>query len=138
MNNLAGIYSQMKYIERPSEFAESIVDIAALAVCHRLLWINRDKLVRSKIAMNTKLVDSLAQIIQTLTDAERKELDIKLSTPAQNSKITDRTARFQQWDRLVSDADAATLKAEFAQEDMIFAETILPEYSSNLQQEDYA
>ena len=88
--------------------------------------------------MNTKLVDSLAQIIQTLTDAERKELDIKLSTPAQNSKITDRTARFQQWDRLVSDADAATLKAEFAQEDMIFAETILPEYFSNLQQEDYA
>ena len=88
--------------------------------------------------MNARLVDSLAQIIQTLTDAERKELDTKLSTPAQNSKITDRTARFQQWDRLVSDADAAALKAEFAQEDTIFAETILPEYSSNLQQEDYA
>jgi hypothetical protein len=88
--------------------------------------------------MNPKLVDSLAQIIQTLTDVERKELDIKLSTPAQNSKITDRTTRFQQWDRLVSNADAAALKAEFAQEDIIFAETILPEYSSNLQQEDYA
>jgi hypothetical protein len=88
--------------------------------------------------MNAKLVDSLAQIIQTLTDVERKELDTKLSTPAQNSKITDRTTRFQQWDRLVSNADAAALKAEFAQEDIIFAETILPEYSSNLQQEDYA
>jgi hypothetical protein len=88
--------------------------------------------------MNAKLVDSLAQIIQTLTDAEWKELDTKLSTPAQNSKITDRSTRFQQWDRLVSDADAAELKAEFAQEDIIFAETILPEYSSNLQQEDYA
>ena len=83
--------------------------------------------------MNAKLVDSLAQIIQTLTDVERKELDTKLSTPAQNSKITDRTTRFQQWDRLVSNADAAALKAEFAQEDIIFAETILPEYSSNLQ-----
>ena len=89
--------------------------------------------------MNAKLVDSLAQIIQTLTDAERKELDTKLSIPAKkNSKITDRSTRFQQWERLVSDADAAALKAEFAQEDIIFAETILPEYSSNLQQEDYA
>jgi hypothetical protein len=86
--------------------------------------------------MNAKLVDSLAKIIQTLTDAERKELDTKLSTLAQNSKITDRSTRFQQWDRLVSDADAAALKAEFAQEDIIFAETILPEYSSNLQQDD--
>jgi hypothetical protein len=87
--------------------------------------------------MNAKLVDSLAQIIQTLTTAERQELETKLSTPAQNSKMTNRSARFQEWDQ-VSDADAAALKAEFAQEDMIFAETILPEYSSNLQQEDYA
>jgi hypothetical protein len=44
----------------------------------------------------------------------------------------------KQWDCLVSDADAAALKAEFAQEDIIFAETMLPEYSWNLQQEDYA
>jgi hypothetical protein len=87
--------------------------------------------------MNVKLVDSLAQIIQTLTIAERQELDSKLSAPAEKSKIIDRSARFQQWDQ-ISDADAAVLKAEFAQEDMIFAETILPEYSSNLQQEDYA
>jgi hypothetical protein len=97
----------------------------------------QSKLVQSKIAMNAKLVDSLAQIIQTLTTAERQELETKLSTPAQNSKMTDRSARFQEWDQ-VSAADAAALKAEFAQEDMIFAETILPEYSSNLQQEDYA
>ncbi len=96
--------------------------------------------------MNAKLVDSLAQIIQTLTVAERKELDIKLSTPAQNTdsattnghtKPTNRSARFQQWDR-IPDTDAAALKAEFVQEDIIFAETIRPEYSSNLQQEDYA
>jgi hypothetical protein len=87
--------------------------------------------------MNAKLVDSLAQIIQTLTIAERQELDSKLSTPVKNSKVIDRSARFQQWDQ-ISDADAAVLKAEFAQEDMIFAETVLPEYSSNLQQEDYA
>jgi hypothetical protein len=87
--------------------------------------------------MNAKLVDSLAKIIQTLTIAERQELDSKLSTPAEKSKIIDRSARFQQWDQ-ISDDDAAILKAEFAQEDMIFAETILPEYSSNLQQRDYA
>jgi hypothetical protein len=87
--------------------------------------------------MNAKLVDSLAQIIQTLTIAERQELDSKLSTPAENGKIIGRSARFQKWDQ-ISDADAAVLKAEFAQEDMIFAETILPEYSSNLQQEDCA
>jgi hypothetical protein len=87
--------------------------------------------------MNAKLVDSLAQIIQTLTVAERKELDLKLSNLAQNNKPTNRSDRFQQWDR-ISDTDAAALKAEFAQEDIIFAETILPEYSSNLQQEDYA
>jgi hypothetical protein len=79
--------------------------------------------------MNAKLVDSLAQIIQTLTVAERKELDNKLSTPSQNNKPTNRSAQFQQWDR-ISDTDAAALKAEFAQEDIIFAETILPEYSS--------
>jgi predicted transcriptional regulator len=96
--------------------------------------------------MNAKLVDSLVQIIQTLTDAERKELDTKLSVPAnKSSNITDRSrsvgsgklTRFQQWDSL-SDADVTALKAEFAQKDIIFAETILPEYSSNLQQEDYA
>jgi hypothetical protein len=87
--------------------------------------------------MNAKLVNSLAQIIQTLTVAERKELNIKLSIPAQNNKSTNRSAQFQNWDR-ISDTDAAALKAEFAQEDIIFAETILPEYSSNLQQEDYA
>jgi hypothetical protein len=96
--------------------------------------------------MNAKLVDSLAQIIQTLTAAERQELDLKISTPTQitdsatphgGTEPTNRSSRFQQWDR-ISDTDAAALKAEFAQEDIIFAETILPEYSSNLQQEDYA
>jgi hypothetical protein len=87
--------------------------------------------------MNQKLVDSLAQIIQTLTVAERKELDAKLSTPIPENLLTNRTAQFQHWDR-ISDIDAAALRAEFAGEDMIFAETLLPDYSSNLQQEDCA
>jgi hypothetical protein len=97
----------------------------------------KSKLATSKNTMNAKLVDSLAQIIQTLTVAERQALDIKLSTPDQSNKLTNRSSQFQQWDR-ISDHDAAALKIEFAQEDTIFAETILPEYASNLQQEDYA
>ncbi len=96
--------------------------------------------------MNAKLVDSLAQIIQTLTAAERQELNAKLSNSGQSTdlviahdgtKSTNRSSRFQRWDQ-ISDIDAAALKTEFAQEDKIFAEAILPEYSSNLQQEDYA
>jgi hypothetical protein len=87
--------------------------------------------------MNQKLVDSLAQIIQTLTVAERKELDIRLSTPSSENAHISRSARFQHWDR-ISDVDAAALCAEFAEEDVIFAETILPDYSSTLQQEDCA
>jgi hypothetical protein len=64
-------------------------------------------------------------------------------TPEENQKFRAAISEqfglnLKQWDRLVSDADAAALKAEFAQEDMIFAQTMLPEYSSNLQQEDYA
>jgi hypothetical protein len=86
--------------------------------------------------MNAKLVDSLVQIIQTLTDAERKELDTNI-TDRSRSVGSGKLTRFQQWDSL-SDADVTALKAEFAQKDIIFAETILPEYSSNLQQEDYA
>jgi N-acetylmuramic acid 6-phosphate (MurNAc-6-P) etherase len=84
--------------------------------------------------MNAKLVDSLAQIIQTLTEAERKELYAKLSAPGKN---VNRSALFQQWDS-ISDIEAAALKAEFSQEDITFAEAILPAYSSKLQQEDYA
>ncbi len=96
--------------------------------------------------MNAKLVDSLAQIIQTLTATERQELDAKLSNSDQSTdlvvvhddtKSTNRSSRFHQWDQ-ISDIDAAMLKAEFAQEDKIFAEAILPEYSSNLRQEDCA
>jgi hypothetical protein len=83
--------------------------------------------------MNVKLVDSLAQIIQTLTTEERKELDSKLSISAKNSVFE----RFQKWDQ-ISDDEATALQAEFAQEDITFAESILPEYSLNLQQQDYA
>jgi hypothetical protein len=97
----------------------------------------QSKLESSEKTMNTKLVDSLAQIIQTLTTEERKELDTKLSNPTQGSNPNNRLARFQHWDR-IPDIEAADLKAEFAQEDIAFSETILPEYASNLQREDHA
>ena len=87
--------------------------------------------------MNAKLVDSLVQIIQTLTVDERKVLESKLSIPVQDRKIINRSDLFQQWDQ-ISDDDAAALKAEFAEEDTNFAETILPEYFLNLEREDCA
>jgi hypothetical protein len=46
--------------------------------------------------MNAKLVDSLAQIIQTLIEAERKELETKLSILSHSKKSISRSARFQQ------------------------------------------
>ena len=38
--------------------------------------------------MNTKLIDSLAQIINSLTEAERKSLQDKLSLSHQTAEIT--------------------------------------------------
>ena len=42
---------------------------------------------------------------------------------------------FEKWDN-ISDAEAQALKDEFTQEDIDFAESILPDYISNLEQED--
>lgn len=78
--------------------------------------------------MNAKLVDSLIQIIQSLSVSERKLLDSRLAT-------LHRSSQFQQWDQ-ISDAEAATLKAEFAQEDVALAEVLLPDHFTNLQQQD--
>lgn len=80
--------------------------------------------------MNVRLVDSLIQIIQTLSVTERKLLDLQLATLR-------RSSQFQQWDQ-ISDAEAAALKAEFAQEDVALAEALLPNHLANLQQQDCA
>jgi hypothetical protein len=44
-------------------------------------------------------------------------------------------SRFQKWDN-ISDAEAQSLQNEFAQEDINFSESILPDYLSHLEQED--
>lgn len=80
--------------------------------------------------MNVKLVDSLIQIIQTLSVKERELLDSQLATLHQSSQS-------QQWDQ-ISDSEAVALKAEFAQEDAAFAEALLPDHFANLQQQDCA
>jgi hypothetical protein len=41
----------------------------------------------------------------------------------------------QHWDA-ISDVEAAALKTEFADEDLAFAESVLTDYFSQLQQED--
>ncbi|MCY7323858.1 MAG: hypothetical protein LH660_19160 [Phormidesmis sp. CAN_BIN36] len=73
---------------------------------------------------------SLIQIIQTLSVTERKLRVEQLAIPQ-------RSSQFQQWDQ-ISDAEAATLKAEFTQEDVALAETLLPDHFANLQQQDCA
>lgn len=78
--------------------------------------------------MNVRLVDSLIQIIRALSVTERKLLDSQLATSRQS-------LQFQQWDQ-ISDAEAAALKAEFAQEDAALAETLLPDHFAILQQQD--
>ncbi len=80
--------------------------------------------------MNAKLVDSLIQIIQSLSVSERKLLDSRLAT-------LQRPSQFQQWDQ-ISDAEAAALKAEFAQEDVALAEALLPDHFTHIQQQDCA
>lgn len=85
---------------------------------------------RKTIAMNVRLVESLIQIIQTLSATERKLLDSQLATLRPSFQ-------FQQWDQ-ISDAEAAALKAEFTQEDVALAEALLPDHLANLQQQDCA
>ena len=80
--------------------------------------------------MNVRLVDSLIQIIRALSVTERKLLDSQLAASRQS-------LQFQQWDQ-ISDAEAAALKAEFAQEDVVLAEALLPDHLTNLQQQDCA
>jgi len=45
--------------------------------------------------------------------------------------------QFQDWDR-VSEEEAAALKAEFAEEDLVSSEAVLTNYLYQLQQEDLA
>lgn len=70
----------------------------------------------------------LLEILSQLPLSYQEEvLDFAISI--QKKKLT------QHWDA-ISDADAAAFKTEFADEDLAFAESVLTDYLSQLQQED--
>ncbi|MEH1985748.1 hypothetical protein [Nostoc sp.] len=70
----------------------------------------------------------LLEILSQLPLSSQQEvLDFTISL--QKKKLT------QQWDA-ISDVEAAALKTEFANEDLAFAESVLTDYLSQLQQED--
>ncbi|MDZ7965301.1 MAG: hypothetical protein RM368_10040 [Nostoc sp. DedSLP03] len=70
----------------------------------------------------------LLQILSRLPFSSQEEvLDFAISL--QKKKLT------QDWDA-ISDAEAAALKTEFADEDLAFAESLLTDYLPRLQQED--
>lgn len=70
----------------------------------------------------------LLEILSRLPLSSQEEvLDFAISL--QKKKLT------QHWDA-ISDAEAAALKTEFADEDLAFAESVLTDYHSQLQQED--
>ncbi|MEH2173065.1 hypothetical protein [Nostoc sp.] len=70
----------------------------------------------------------LLEILSQLPKSSQEEvLDFAISL--QKKKLT------QHWDA-ISDVDAAALKTEFANEDLAFAESVLTDYLSQLQQED--
>lgn len=66
---------------------------------------------------------------------------IKTLSPEQQYQVLNfiqslpNNSRFEKWDN-ISDAEAQALKDEFTQEDIDFAESVLPDYISNLEQED--
>ncbi|MEH2162429.1 MAG: hypothetical protein V7K38_15655 [Nostoc sp.] len=70
----------------------------------------------------------LLEILSQLPLSSQKEV-LYLAISLQKKKLT------QHWDA-ISDAEAAALKTEFADEDLAFAESILTDYLSRLQQED--
>lgn len=86
--------------------------------------------------MNTKLVDSLVQIISSLSDEERQLLEARLGH-LQSDHVSGQHSRLQQWNE-ISDEEAFALRAEFAEEDVEMAEAALRGYLPCLQQEDAA
>jgi hypothetical protein len=74
--------------------------------------------------IHRQLLEILSQLPKS---SQEKVLDFAISL--QKKKLT------QHWDA-ISDVEAAALKAEFADEDLAFAESVLIDYLSQLQQED--
>jgi DNA-binding helix-hairpin-helix protein with protein kinase domain len=74
------------------------------------------------------LKNQIIETIQTLSQKQQQKVLEFAQSLQENS-------RFQQWD-CISDEEAQALKKEFAQEDISFSESILPDYLSQLEQED--
>jgi hypothetical protein len=76
------------------------------------------------VTIHRQLLEILSQLPLS---SQEEVLDFAISL--QRKKLT------QHWDA-ISDVEAAALKTEFADEDLAFAESILTDYLSRLQQED--
>jgi DNA-binding helix-hairpin-helix protein with protein kinase domain len=74
------------------------------------------------------LKNQIIETIQTLSQEQQQKVLEFAQSLQENS-------RFQKWDR-ISDEEAQALQNEFAQEDIGFSESILPDYLSQLEQED--
>jgi hypothetical protein len=74
------------------------------------------------------LQNQIIETIQTLSQEQQQKVLKFAQSLQQNS-------RFQKWD-CISDEEAQALQKEFAQEDIGFSESILPDYLSQLEQED--
>jgi hypothetical protein len=84
--------------------------------------------VKMSITHINNLQDQILQSIKTLPLEKQQQV-------LEFVKSLQRNSRFQEWDN-ISDAEAQSLQNEFAQEDIGFSESILPDYLSHLKQED--
>lgn len=83
-----------------------------------------------KLTDANSLQDQLLQVLAQLSlDQQQQVLDFALSLCQREPA--------QQWDD-ISNEEAATLKAEFEQEDLVMAEASMADYLMLLQQEDKA
>lgn len=80
------------------------------------------------ITHTNNLQNQILETIQTLPQ-EKQQKVLEFAQSLQEK------SRFQQWDR-ISEEEAQALQNEFAQEDIGFSESILPDYLSQLEQED--
>ncbi|ACC80601.1 hypothetical protein Npun_F1949 [Nostoc punctiforme PCC 73102] len=76
----------------------------------------------------TTIHSQLLEILSQLPLSFQEEV-LNFAISLQKKKLT------QHWDA-ISDVEAAALKTEFADEDLDFAESVLTDYFSQLQQED--
>lgn len=84
--------------------------------------------VKMSITHINNLQDQILQSIKTLPLEKQQQV-------LEFVKSLQRNSRFQKWDN-ISDAEAQSLQNEFAQENISFSESILPDYLSHLEQED--